>query len=63
MKESSQYKETMTSYKLCSFGRVITVKIDTPETPYRQPTQDVKNLLRFLFPLVKKINIHTQGNC
>lgn len=30
MKESSQYKETMTLYKLCSFGRV-TVKIDTPE--------------------------------
>lgn len=30
MKESSQYKETMTLYKLCSFGRVM-VKIDTPE--------------------------------
>lgn len=62
MKESSQYKETMTLYKLCSFGRV-TVKIDTPETPYRQPTRGVKNLLRFLLPLVKKINIHTQENC
>lgn len=30
MKESSQYKETMTSYKLCSFGKV-TVKIETSE--------------------------------